>query len=62
MIPLSPNRMEVTMHTSYEHWHSSGSQTGQYVPYVNSSGHNGDKPRRGLNLNDDVERNVAQEK
>jgi len=47
--------MEVTMHTSYEHWQSSASQTGQYVPQ------HGDK-LRGLNLNDDAESNSAQEK
>jgi len=61
MTPLSPNRMEVAMHTPHEHWQSSASQKGQHVPYMNLDGQHGDK-LRGLNLNDDVESNSTREK
>jgi len=60
-IPLSPTRMEVTMHTSYDKWQSSTLQTSQYVPFMASDGQYGDKPR-GVNLNDDVENSATQEK
>ncbi|KAH9962368.1 hypothetical protein BC827DRAFT_1154908 [Russula dissimulans] len=57
-IPLSPNRMEVAIHTSYE---SSTSPTAQYVAYMTSDGQNGNKPRE-INLNNDVESNATREK
>jgi len=57
-IPLSPNRMEVAIHTSYE---SSRSPTAQYVAYMSSDGQHGNKPH-GINLNDDMESNATREK
>ncbi|KAH9962365.1 hypothetical protein BC827DRAFT_1375837 [Russula dissimulans] len=62
-IPPSPNRMEVTVHTSCEDWQLPASQTAQHAPYMTRSpnGQHGDKPH-GLDLNDDVESNVTWEK
>ncbi|KAH9962362.1 hypothetical protein BC827DRAFT_1383522 [Russula dissimulans] len=62
-IPPSPSRMEVTIHTSCEDWEFPVSQTAQHAPYMTRSpnGQHGDKPH-GLDLNDDVESNVAWEK
>jgi hypothetical protein len=50
-IPLPPSQMEVVVHTSYEHWQSSASQTGHYML---SDVQLGDR-LQGLKLDDDVE-------
>jgi len=52
--PSPPNRMEVSVHTSYEHWQSPETQTGPCVSFINIEGQTCDKSH-GMNLSDDVE-------
>jgi len=59
-IPLPQNRMEVAVNIAHEHWQSSASQTGHYIPYMSSDGQLGDKPH-SLDMVNDVESSAVSE-